>query len=245
MPYKTGYRKKYTGKKKIFGKMNASKIIVKKKRNNLVSLIKQINLKQAEVKYKTLNSLVVSLNHDVLEYFHLWDSAGTASVFPTQGTTDSTRIGDRIMAQGMRIRMALSVPYDRRNVSVKMWYVPYNSGQGSPTTYADFYHNISGNSQLDPIQTKRWPGIKFLGNFFLKSRDRDVGTTHTDATILINKWIPLKKAIHFQADYNNVPINMRESGRIIIAPYDTTGSAVTDIVVTRLEATTTLYYKDL
>lgn len=212
---------------------------------SLVNLIKQVNLKQSEVKYKTLSLTKTNIYHDTLDDFQLWDSSGTANIFPDQGTTDSSRIGDRIMVQGIRLRMVLQIPWDRRNANIKMWYVPFNNGQGSPTTYGEFFHNITGNSQLDPIQKKRWPSVVYLGNFYLRSKDRDSGATHTDATIFINKWLPLNKAVYFKADASNAPVNMKEYGRIIIAPYDTISSATTDIIITNLEASATLYFKDL
>lgn len=227
---------------KIFGKVNTTKMVARTKRSNLVKLIKNINEKQAEQKYISMDNSIAALYHDVLNDFQIWGPSEANNIFPSIGTTDSSRIGDRIIAAGFRVRMALQIPYDRRNMHIKMWFVPFNNSQGSPTTYNEFYHNISGNSQLDPLQNKRFHNVQYLGKFSLSAKDRK---PDTDATILINKWIPFDKKIYFKGDASKIPSNITEYGRIILAPYDTYNSLVTDIVVTRLESTTTLHYKDL
>ena len=147
---------------------------------NLIKIIKATQLKMAETKYKTKSYAVSNLYHDNLYDFQFWDSSGSANIFPAQGTTDSHRLGERIMAQGIRLRMAFQIPWDRRNLQIKMWFVPFNSSQGTPTNYSDFFHSVIGNSQLDPIQNKRWPGVKFLGTFSVRPKDRDSSSQSTD-----------------------------------------------------------------
>jgi len=179
---------------------------------SLVKAVKAINLGLSETKYKTKADTMSNLYHDNLYDYQLWDSSGTANIFPSQGSSDAQRIGDRIMCQGIRIRMALQIPWDRRNLNLKIWFLPFNNGQGSPTTYGEFFHNVSGNSQLDPVQTKRWPGLKFLGNYSVRPKDRDGSESSTDSTIYVNKWISMKKAVYFKADGSNTPTNLREYG---------------------------------
>lgn len=213
---------------------------------SLINLIKTVNLNQAEHKYKTSSGTLVNMKHDTLYSYQLWDYLGTLSGFlPQQGVSDDERIGDRIMVQGFRLRMVLQVPWDRRNMNVKLWFIPYNTGQGNPTTYSDLFHNVSGNSQLDPIQIKRWPGVIFLGNYSLKPKDRDISAQQTDATIYINKWVKMEKSVYFKTDSGNIPSNLKEYGKIVFAPYDTINTLLTDNVITKAEITATLYFKDL
>jgi len=54
--------------------------------------------------------------------------------------------------------MNLDVPFDRKNVKVKAYFVPYNTDQGSPTNYSDLFHNITSNNILDQTACGTAPG---------------------------------------------------------------------------------------
>lgn len=235
-------------KKPVFKKMNSKALVVKKRRSNLVSLIKDINIRQSETKYKSINGLIAAAYHDQIVYVNNWVPGGGANnIWPLQGTSDSHRIGDRIVAVGIKYRMAFQIPFDRRNVKCKIWFLPYNSAQGNPTTYNEFFHNISGSSMLDPIQTKRWGGLKFLGSHQLKAMDRDQSGTNTDATMYVSAYMSLNdKKVNFTADSTTDASNMKEQGQILLSFYDTYNtSSVSDIVCTKVNINSTLYFKDL
>lgn len=224
---------------------------------NMTKLIKQIQLKEQETNYNSISPSIGALNHDSINEFKLWSS--TTSVFPQQGLTDGGRIGDRIFPKGIRVRMALDIPWDRKNVKVKAYYLPYNSDQGNPTTYNDLFHNISGNSRLDPIQFKRWKGIKYLGTF--KPRDMDASTYYTyanaqtgpgaaheatnTASIYINRFVKINRKVWFNADGSQQPSNLKENGSILLLPYATINTSTTDNVILSGEGAFTLYYKDI
>lgn len=225
---------------------------------NMTKLIKDIQLKEQETNYRTIQPTIGALNHDTINEFKMWSS--TTSVFPTQGTTDGSRIGDRIFPKGIRVRMCLDVPWDRKNVKVKAYYLPYNSDQGSPTTYSNFFHNVVGNSRVDPIQFKRWKGIKYLGTFTPRDRDASVFVTRSPgaedgptashlatntASIYINRFIKINRKVWFNADGSQQPSNLKENGSILLLPYATINTATGDNVILNGEGAFTLYYKDI
>lgn len=248
-PYRTTnsgrYRKPrvYKTKATPFKRVNTRSLVVKKKTNELVKLIKGVTLKQAETCYRSVSRPLANLYHDTLRVVPIWTNSDT-SIFPPQGNSDGDRRGDEIIAQGIRMRMVIQIPFDRRNTILKMWYLPMNSAQGDPTNYGNFFHNVSGNSQLDPVQTDHWKGIRYLGLFKARSVDQNLTEVGNNKTILVNRWIPMKKRLCFINDGSTVPGNIKEEGFIVIAPYDSISTSTLDIVVTNIETTFTLYYKD-
>lgn len=229
----------------------------------LVKLIKQVNIKEAETKYKTTGFSWGALQHDNIYHKNLWSSSAT--IFPGQNSTDSGRIGDRIVCQGIKLRGVFDVPWDRKNVKLKLFFIPYNSDQGDPTDYGSFFHNISGNSRLDPIQKKRWPGVQYLGSYqieherapFVTNPTNDAHVPAADVissntgSIYIKKWLPMNKKIFFKADASTSATNLKENGAILAIPYATintsAGTAITpgDNVILSGEMTATIYYKDV
>jgi len=226
---------------------------------NMTKLIKNIQLKEQETNYKTLAVAIPALAHDSINEYKMWSS--TTSVFPAQGTSDGGRIGDRIFPKGIRVRMCLDVPYDRGNVKVKAYYLPYNSDQGDPTVKAQLFHDVVGNTRLDPIQFKRWKGIKYLGTF--TPRDLEAKTWVTQgghqvpddppanrvssntATIYINRFIKINKKVWFNADGSIQPSNLKENGSILLLPYASKNTTTGDDVILASEGAFTLYYKDI
>ena len=166
MPFKKSYLKKRSVRKSA-NRKRAPRTMAK-----LAKTIKAIQLKEQETNYKTIQPTIGSMGHDSINEFRMWSSS--TSVFPSQGTGDGNRIGDRIYPKGIRVRMCLDVPWDRKNVKVKAYYLPYNTDQGDPTTYANLFHNVVGNSRVDPIQFKRWKGIKYLGTYVPRDKDASV-----------------------------------------------------------------------
>jgi hypothetical protein len=182
-----------------------------------------------------------AINHDSLRPYSLWEN-GNMDLFPTQGLGDSERIGDEIYVTGIMVRATFEIPQDRRNTKIKLWFVPHNTDQGVPSTQSQFQHNVSGNTFLDPIQTDRWKGIKYLGMHQLKSTDQTTG--EQDKSIMRKFWIPIYRKVTFQTDTSQtIASGLTERGWIVATAYDTFSTLTTDTVVNRAEMTATLYYK--
>lgn len=232
-----------------FKRVNTRSLVAKKKTQSLVKLIKGVTLKQSETCYKSVygggalgNPMAPQFFHNTISSFTIYDSS-YYGIFPSQGNSDGERRGDEIYTTGIRLRMAWTVPYDRRNSTFRMYVLPYNSTQGSPIDKTLLFHNISGNIMLDPIQTDRWKGIKYLGTYRCKSRDQ--ATDGQLKTIMINKWIPLKRKVTFLNDGSVVPASgIKENLVILITAYDSIPTLATDVLADHVNACATLYYKD-
>lgn len=247
MPFKKSYKK---NTKPIFRKMNNSKVIAKKKRSNLVSLIKQINIKESERKYKSTTLTTGQMYHNLIYQFHIWGSSGTLAfdALPAQGTTDGHRVGDRILLEGFKVRAIFQIPGDRKTTTVAIYWCPHNSDQGDPSS--DLQHNVTGNTLVDPMQKKRYPGAKLIGKYRCKPVDsmEDAGswaTAQNSMPIYVSFWIPIKKKVYFIADASTTPSNLKEFGSLCIAPYHTYSAVSTDNIVVDAQINATAYFKDL
>lgn len=247
-------RKGYAKKTQVFGKMNNSKLIAKKRRSNLVKLVKDIQISEGEMKYKSGTYSVQSLNHNSVTEAHLWAFPGSAyalsDIFPSQGTSDGNRIGDRIYCKGILVRGMFQITGDRRNTSVAIYFVPHNSEQGSPGDYNQLFHNVTGSSMMDTLQKKRFPKAKFLGRYRVKPSDLEAvagawNTTPNSASIYFRKWIPIDKKLYFKADATTTVSNLSEYGTLVIAPYQNVNTLSTDTLVVNCDIHATTYFKDL
>lgn len=242
-------RRKMSSRRKAtpFKRVNARRLVAKAKTKSLVKLIKGVTLKQAETCYKTFSVKSVagsfnSINHDSLSSIAIW-TPSTTTIFPVQGNSDGERRGDEIYATGIRYRACFQVPSDRRNTIIKLWFVPFNTNQGDPNIKSQFFHLLTNNVILDPIQTDRWGGTRYLGSYRFTGRDQP--TDSQDKTIFVNKWIPIKRKVCFRSDAENiVSTGLKAFGYIVMAAYDTISSLTTDTIVSRTEHSFTLYYKD-
>lgn len=217
----------------------------KRGRTRFTRSVRRALLKTTETCYRSrtiAQGTGASINHDTLRKWTLWEPAVT-DLLPPQGLGDGNRVGDEIYVTGIKIRMQFEMPQDRRNTKIKLWYVPGNGTQGWPDVQADFQHNVSGNTFLDPVQTKRWPGIKYLGMYQLKATDQTTGVQ--DKTLFVDKWLPIYRKVSFKEDGSQVITSgMSEFGFLVATAYDTYSTFQTDTVVSRGEITATLYYKD-
>ncbi len=202
-------------------------------------LIKSIILKNAETKYKTLALEKVELNHNTLS-----SMVNMTGVFPSQNDTDGGREGDEIVSQGVRIRLMLGQKLDRPNVSYRIFITSfdYSTTGAVVPTYGEFFHSVSGNGMLDPVQYKRW---KIHKSILLKSKgtSMNVGTAGKEFIRTLKLWIPIRKKLKFRADATDSVVNFPNNFRIFIIPYDAYGTLTTDNIA-YVQGAVTLYYKD-
>jgi hypothetical protein len=138
---------------------------------------------------------------------------------------------------------------DRRNTSLAFYWVQHNSEQGSPGSYSDFFHNVTGSSMMDTLQKKKFPGVKFLGRLKADANDQWIAGAYSGAesskSIYFNRFIPINKKVYFKADASNTPTNLKEYGTIVVAPYQNVNTLATDILVINCDMHATCYFKDL
>jgi len=254
--YTMVYRKKTSGKKyarktPIFRKTNTSKMVATKKRSNLVKLIKDINIAESEMKYKSGSYTLGNALHNNIYQVHAWSSPGTGNnldIMPGQGVNDATRIGDRIFCKGIMLRCCFQTISDRLNTKIKVFWIPHNSEQGDPSS--DLFHNVTGSVMVDPVQLKRYPGIKYLGQHRVKPADiitsaSSTTVSYTNNDISFSHFIPMDKKVWFKADASKVPTNLKEYGTFAFCFYHNHSTLITDVVMNGGDINATLYYKDI
>lgn len=252
------YRKKtnsraYRAKTNPFKKKSTSGMVAKQKQKTLVKLIKDINIAEAEMKYKTATVETGVLNHNTVTEFNVWGPTGNVfNILPSQGTDDDNRIGDRIYAKGIMLRSQVQLTWDRKSTRLAVYWVPHNSEQGSP--HADLFHHISGMTLLDPIQKKRFPKAQLVGIYKTDANDQSTGSyggtigtpnANDQKVIFFKKYIPLNKKVFFKDSEGATPTNLNEYGTFCLAPFDKTLNYYTDNLILSGTLNATLYYKDI
>lgn len=212
-------------------------------RTKFARAVKKVILSTAEKCYKSIARDGFSFNHDSLGLITVWSAPESfTTIFPSQGNGDGERRGDEIYAKGIMARIVFQIPYDRRNMKFKLWWVEYDEDQTGTLNKTNFFHNVSNNVIVDPVQSDRWPKCKYLGQYHCYATDQS--TTGQDKTIILKKWIPMKKKITFRDDSSTIPSNLLSRGALVICCYDTITSVTTDVLITQTESSWTLYYSD-
>jgi len=217
------------------------------RRASLASKIKNVIRRVSETKYKVLGVDEGAIYHNNSNAMGLWyPGAGVGgSIWPDQGNTDHNREGDRIYCDKVVVRGVLTIPDDRKNVMVKVFWVPHNNTQGTPNSKTDFFHMQLNNWAISPVQYKRWPGARLLKTYRCTPRNSS-DTGAVENTIHMKMTIPMNKNVFFNGDASTNPANLPEYGYLIAWAYDTTSSnSATDIVIAKWQCSATLYFKDI
>lgn len=219
--------------------------------------VKNVILKTAEKKYKSADIAANSaydltfggnaLNHNSIVEQTLIDNTNPNSTYQlcmAQGDNDGQRNGDEIYAKGIMYRGGIVIPSDRKNTTFKMCLLEYNTVQGTPTTYGDLFHNVTGKNMLDPLQQDRWK-LTVLGTYRYSPHDTNPSPIDGNrGEILIKKWIPFKRHLCFKEDTSLAYVKgMKERLSIIWLTYDN-NSAFDATTCGYIRANATLYYGD-
>ena len=216
-----------------------------KKANNmttdqLATMMKKVALKTTETKFKNISMPKWELYHNTLQV----SGTNIANSLVVQSDDDDGRIGNEIYLTGIKFRLLLGQKADRPNVTFKIFVVEYDAGQaGTITNEAHFYHWVSQNVLLDPVQTNRWRILKkivYKGNL----GSLEVGETAKEKTYPLSFWIPMNRKISFQQDSSSmVSMGMKDNLRVVIASYDAYGTLTSDNIG-YAQCCATCYYKD-
>lgn len=252
------YRKKtqsraYKAKVNPFRKRTTSGMVAKTKRRELVKLIKDTQIAESEMKFKSATIETGVLNHNSVTEFNCWGPTGNIfEVMPKTGTADEQRIGDRIYAKGIMLRAQVQLTWDRKSTKLQVYWVPHNSEQGAPSS--ELFHNISGMTILDPLNKKRFPKATYLGTYKTDANDQSTGSyggtigtpnANDQKVIFFKKFIPIDKKVYFKSNGSETPTNLPEYGTICLCPFDKTLAGSLDNVILSGTLNATLYYKDI
>lgn len=211
----------------------------------LANQMKTIALKQCETKVASDTAENLQLTHNGT-YFK------SNFFFTSQGTGDPqgldsnprVRIGDEIIARGIKFKWWLSNKGDRPNVMYNIYVFYYNTLE-TPTA-STFWRGTDGvggtmNRMLDNPNPDR---IKVLKKFVVNSKSQYVGTApnlkehsqYRECYLSFNN-----KKIVYRRDSSGVPKHW-DLGFAVV-PYDSYGTLITDNIAS-FAWSSTFYFKD-
>lgn len=236
-------------------------------RGGLGRAVRSLVLKSAESKvtYKMIESTALyhnGGNSDNLAGFWVWNTVSSLAppigiAWPELGTNDHQRVGNEIYPRGIRIRMEIQCPSDRRSVKFRLFLVKFNSNQGDPFSKTDFFEERpSTNIMLDPLSSK-FKRKKILDTTLLPGPDATYMWTVTPTsgqqenrnsiTKFFDFFIPLKRKLVFDRDQIAGPPKTglsHESCVIIPFAYHNKDTAESDGVINVARFVSEFYYKD-
>lgn len=117
---------------------------------------------------------------------------------PTQGDGDGQRDGNDIFIKGITLRMMYNLPADRLNVKIRNLLIKVPRGYGV-ASYTDVMDNITGNSQIDPIDKDR---CKVVSQWFTTPTkvNPSSGATGKESTSYKKIYVPINKVCKFVDD---------------------------------------------
>lgn len=269
MPYKKSYAKK--SRRTYRPRRMASKAATKA----MYRIAKKVTLKQSEP--KVASQLYSSLGgpnpgHQVIRHNlpAFWEgfleTRCTTSNNANPGTNVfDTRVGDEIVATGLKIRIQFLNAPTQSNVSWKYWIFQYQSND-APTNGSQFFVGPSGsggnqNRMIDFVDTRKYKILK-AGHIFTASRTSNMNqscvyTNSTHPYILGTAldgsqpkmhstyrdiWIPLKnKKIRYEANDSPIP-KFKDIGMCIVA-YDVNNTSQ-DTTLGYVDFVHRLYFRD-
>lgn len=252
MPERRSYSKKKRSPKRFYRRRRTS--------GGLARMIKNIALKQSEPKMATqlFSSLEnpgnQSLFHNITHY-QLNLLKTTQAVTANPGTqVQSNRIGNEIVAKGLKIRMQLINAPTQSNVTYKYFVFRYNSDK-STMTDADFWSGTDGtganqNRMIDFVDTREVTILKAgmvqtAGKTASMNQIIQSGTpNHIGRMFSTYKdiWIPLKdrKILY---DGNNSPVPKFTDIGLAVVAYDV-NNTLQSTTLGFLDFTSRLYFRD-
>lgn len=203
-------------------------------RKRLVRTIKAVALRRSEPKAKDTTFGKVELYHNTVQSGYLLN---TVSAMPTQGTSDSQRVGDQIYTRGFTLRMLLGQKADRPNVTFKYWIV--GVPKGVVYAYASWFDASTNNVLLDRINTDL---VKIYKSGVWRPNEAGLTGTGGDEYTFVKKlWLPYRKNYKFLS-HGGTSHNDHDL-HFLIACYDAYGTLATDNIA-YIQAVSTFYYRD-
>jgi len=231
---KRSYARPNTAKKSKYAPKPRRRFTAKG-RSAIARIARRVIYRQMETKNVYVDGGKLELNHNVPQVaFHFTNS----NYFPSQGTNDKQRIGDKIMLSGFRVRALFGQKADRPNVNWKVWLLEVNPGD--VYSYSSWFQNVTGNALLDDINKDRCKVLKTWN--FKPNRDVSSGTGGDEFTFVRKFWIPYRKKVPFATDGDTSP-NLPKNLYMIACAYDAYGTLVTDNIA-YIDRYANTYFKD-
>lgn len=217
----------------------------KRSRKSISKIVKTVLTKNAETKYKVLAA-------ENNQLFHNTGAAGgivfVSNMLQTQqGLTEESRIGDKVMAKGLSIKLWLSNKADRPNVMYRIMVVATPPDQRTASTPATFWEGDTGNKMLDHINVNRYRVVK---SKYVTIGGQDTAfqagvDTIREKSKLVSMYIPMKdRKVVYNEEAGFVPKYQRDILNLVVVAYDAFGTLTTDNIAS-FAFCTKFYFKDI
>lgn len=247
MAYSRKPYSKKTYSKKVYPKKSVARKVYKPKgrsTKSLISLIKNVSLKQSETKNTIYTIENQQLNHNVglMTYNFLNTLQGVGD---NTGTTSNKtmRVGDEVIGRGISIKVWVANKLDRPNVMYRVFCYKYQD-KYPPPTIGDLFKNQLGNRMMDDLNTEKYT-IVYHKRFNLQTGfDASAsGTTFSgkEAHKFLSIWIPLKNQRIKYNDSEEAPKFFNYG--FCLVPYDSYGTLVSDLI-SSMAINVKFYFKD-
>lgn len=201
-------------------------------------------LNMSETKY-TVNSVT-----PFIELYHNKGNSNGANVISgllrsTQGNTQFTRIGDKVYAKGLSMKLAF---YAGVNNPQMRYRIMICSGQRDDTTAAappGFWRNESGNRMLDTVNVDRYK-ILYHKMIYIKPGDMSIesGATQLDNMKIHKFYVPLNRQVKYLPDGSVQTQYDQDNMFLVVVPFRNS-TDVDTLAVASLEVVWKLYFKDM
>ena len=229
-----------------------------RKRAPLTKVIKAVSLRQCETKQSNqYTSTLQQLFHD-RTYYTGQLLATTQGIAEPDGIQDATgnRIGNKVVARGLKIRVYLENEDKRPNVMYRIIIFKYNTllVAGTATIQdSEFWVGLDGsgaltNRMLDSPQTRN---LTILKSKFVKPTHQANYSIQTAGPVPVGPfsktdyhefWIPMRnKQIQYRDNDSTFPI--RDGYGLAVVAFDTQNTATSDHI-SNLMWRSQFYYKD-
>lgn len=197
-------------------------------------------LRYTETKWNDLNTA-----HD------LYHNGGIGNTFvpdfnmcqTSVGTNQNTRIGDKVWAKGLKVKMWLSNKGDRPNVMYRIFAITMPPDQVNNSPAGLFSGTTTGNRILDFVNTDRYKVIyhkvitvQTTSKWTTPSVDKEVSRYHSF-------YIPMNRMISYTTDGGNVPKYQKDIIGFGYIVYDAFGTLTSDNIAS-IRVKTRFYFKD-
>lgn len=212
---------------------------------SLKNAVRRVLLRTAETKY--------AVGHqENLQLYHNTGVAGT-HVFignclsTSQGQGEENRIGDKVQAVGLSLKLMLFNKSDRPNVTYRIIVFtapPDQSASGNPV---GFWEADIGNKIMDNINTNKYKVIK---EKFIQVQGQDTAfeagvDTLREKSKSLQMYIPLKgRQVVYSSENGAVPKYQRDVIQVAIIAYDAYGTLTTDNIAS-FAWMRKFYFKDI
>lgn len=201
-------------------------------------------LRYTETKYNDINT-----SH---ELFHNGGAlAGQAFVQDynmlqtNQGTSQFTRVGDKVWAKGLKVKMWLSNKLDRSNVIYRIFAItmPNDSLSANPSNLFSGSVPASPNFLIEILNTDKYK-VLYQKMINVQTTSKWGGTDVQRETSRYHSfYLKLNRMVSYSADNGNIPKYQRDIIGIGVLCYDAFGTLLTDNIASyRLKSR--FYFKD-